>query len=134
MTEKQLYEYLYYDRRVKRLVADLKEYEKAMCSPNSPNIKGIPGGNGDDRIHDMLDRKTAIARKIEEYAALRAVAERRLDKASAVLETELQIDLFELLYRKGLDVKDAAKELTYSAPYIYQLRKIILELIKDISA
>lgn len=130
MTERDLYEFLAQERKIKRLLAEYKECEGVMCSPKSPGISGAPGGNGgEDKLMKLIDRRVSIQKKIEECAALRDVAERRLDRAAEALKTELQTDVFNLLYRKGYEISDIAATLCYHKSHIYRQRTAILEIV-----
>lgn len=129
MTEHDLYEYLRQQRKIKRLRAEFKECEVFMTSPKSPNITGVAGGNEDDKLDKLIDRRNAINKKIEECVALRDVAERMLDRVSELLDNELTENVFNMLYRKGHDIDYISRELSYSKAHIYRQRSNVLTII-----
>lgn len=135
MTEKDLFEYLRCKNKIKKLLRNLEECNEYLTSPKSCNLTSIPGGTGDDEARMIfLDRKTKIKRQIEELVMLRDLAEHKLDMVSDKLEEDLDIDIFDYLYRKGLDISDIAITLAYTRSWIYKRRKHILLIAAGIQA
>ena len=133
MTEKDLLAYQRCQREIKRLRARYKEEEERMLCPRSPNMDGMPRGNGsDDPFLDILDRRKKLKERLDRIIEDRVVAERQLEQAYSVLTSELARDVFILFYRDGKSVADIADRLTYSIPHIYRVRQEILTEIATI--
>jgi DNA-directed RNA polymerase specialized sigma subunit len=127
MTEKDLLAYQRCQREIKRLRARYKEEEERMLCPRSPNMDGMPRGNGsDDPFLDILDRRKKLKEELDRIIEDRVIAERKLDRAYSILSDELARDVFILLYRDGKSVADIADRLTYSTSHIYTVRREIL--------
>ena len=133
MTERDLYEYLRYEKEIKRLRAKYNECELYMNSTKSPNLALAPGsGDGEERLAMILDRRSKILAKIESCRVLCDIAEKKLDAVSDMLVNELQINVFDMLYRKGYEVIDIANKLRYTHQHIYRQRKAILNIASDL--
>lgn len=133
MTEQDLLEYARCEREIAKLHSRYKEEEARMCCPRSPSIDGSPRGSGtDDPFLDILDRRKKLKERLSRLAEDRVMAERRLDRAYAVLDSDVERDLFECLYREGLRIEDAAKKIRYSTSYTYHVRSVILERISPL--
>ena len=134
MTEKDLYEYLRYKNKIKKLLRDYEECNEYLNSPKSCNLTSLPGGNGDDEVRMVFyDQKSKIKTQIDEFINLRDLAERRLNKVSDKLEKNLDVDIFDYLYRKGFDMSDIAITLSYTRSWISKRRKIILDIAANIA-
>lgn len=133
MTEKDLLAYQRCQREIKRLRARYKEEEERMLCPRSPNMDGMPRGNGsDDPFLDILDRRKKLKEQLDRIIEDRVVAERQLERAYSILTSELARDVFILFYRDGKSVADIADSLTYSISHIYKIRREILTEIAAI--
>ena len=102
MTERDLLDFIVQEKKLKKLLDYYKELGDKMSLPKSPNLASIPGGGGDgeERLDLIMDRRTHIKGKIDECRILRDLAEKKLDRAAEILVDELQIDVFDLLYRQ----------------------------------
>lgn len=133
MTEKDLYEYIKRDREVKRKLAEYKELGARMASPKSCNLTSIPGGNGDDdAFMVIMDTRTKLLSEIRECEALRYIAKSRLDRVSNELFDNLDIQIFDYIFRDGLEISDVARKISYSESSIYKRRKGILAVANNI--
>jgi hypothetical protein len=133
MTEAQLLEYVKYNNKIKKLVEEYRECGEMLACPKSPNLKSIPGGGeNDEKLLKLIDRRQVLEKKIEECAVLRELADKRLDKVSELLLSDVHVKVFDKLYRIGLSVKDTAKELNYCYGNVYRIRNCILDLVKDL--
>lgn len=135
MTERDLFEYVSCEREIKRLHDEYLEEERRMSTPRTPANNGMPRGSGsDDPFLAILDRRTHLKDRLEKLAGDRLIAERRLDRAYAVLNTEIQRLVFIELYRKGKAAREACVALKYSMTHIYAQRKAILHAIEGLPA
>ncbi len=135
MTEHDLFAFQRCNREIERLVDLLRETAGRLASPRSCDFNAIPGGAGlDEHFHKILDERKTLEEKLKKCAAERVVAEARLDRVYALIVEDLTRDVFNLLYRKGKRVAEIQLALHYSHTHIYTQRKIILDLIKDLSA
>lgn len=133
MTERELLEYVIQERRLKRLIAEYKELGNNMCLPKSPNMCTIPGGgDGEEKLAMIMDKRSKILAKIESCRVLRDIAEKKLEAVSEMLVDELQIDVFDMLYRKGYEVIDISNKLRYTQQHIYRQRKAILNIATNL--
>lgn len=130
MTEIQLREYVTLGRKLARLTAMYQEEGRKMGAPGAPDISGMPRGNGNEgtALYNALDIRSTILENIEEVSALRKAAYRKLMKVLDLVADEAQRAVFVVLYCDGLSIREAANRLNYSAPYVYQLRRGILEI------
>ena len=135
MTERELLEYVFCEREIDKLHRRYKEEEARMTAPRSQALSGMPrGGGSDDPFLEILDHRAKLKERIDALKTDRLVAERRLERAYAVLDSEQERDVFDALYRYGKQVSDASDILHFSKPYVYQLRKRILVRIADVLA
>lgn len=129
MIEKDLKEYIIQERRLKRLIAEYKDLGANMCMPKSPNLSALPGGgDGEEKLALIMDKRTKLMAKIEACRVLRDIAEKKLDTVSDNLDNELQISVFDMLYRKGYEPADIAVKLKYCKVHIYRQRNAILNI------
>lgn len=135
MTERELLEYVFCEREIEKLHRKYKEEEARMGTPRSPSMSGMPRGNGsDDPFLEILDHRTKLKERLDALKADRLVAERRLDRAYAVLISEQERDVFDELYRYGKRIDDVSESLHFSAPHVYRLRRQILSRIASVTA
>ncbi len=134
MTERELQDFNIQERRLKKLLAKYKALGDKMALPKSPNISGVPGGGGDseERMDLIIDERTHLKAKIDECRVLRDIAEKKLDRASEHLVTELQTEVFDLLYREGYEISDISLKLKYSSQHIYRQRRLIIDIVAQI--
>lgn len=137
MTERDLLEYAHLEHEIDKLREKYREEEQKMCRPRSPSLSGMPHGSSgasDDALMEILDRRRRIKERIERLNEDRIVAERRLERAYSALETDLEREVFNALYREGETILEAISLLHYSKTHIYRQRERILSTIKDIPA
>lgn len=135
MTERDLLEYVFCEREIDKLRRRYKEEEERMTLPRSSSMSGMPRGAGsDDPFLEILDHRTKLKERIDALKTDRLVAERRLERAYAVLDSELERDVFDQLYRFGKCINDASESIHFSTSHIYRLRKQILTRIADVTA
>ena len=129
MTERDLYKYIDYKKRVKRLEADITALYGVMGTPSSPNISPVPSDHsGDiaDRLAFEIDEINRLRSKLEEARRECAIAALRLDDLERRLDKDIERVVLDYLYRKDIDIKDIAKRLKYSESHIYRFRSDIL--------
>ena len=135
MTERELLEYVFCEREIEKLHRRYKEEEERMTLPRSSSMSGMPRGAGsDDPFLEILDHRTKLKERLDAVKTDRLVAERRLERAYAVLNSEQERDVFDELYRYGKRITDASESLHFSTPHIYRLRKQILSRIANVTA
>lgn len=131
MTEEQLYAYRRCENKMQRLMLEFKKCTILLSSAKSQNFKSIPGSGNEDKLCELLDRRDDICNRMLKCRAMQAEEEKRLDEASEHLADKTLIDVFDKLYRDGLDITETAKAMNYSPGSIYRYRKIILDKLKD---
>ena len=135
MTERELLEYVFCEREIDKLHRRYKEEEARMTAPRSQALSGMPrGGGSDDPFLEILDHRAKLKERIDALKTDRLVAERRLERAYAVLDSEQERDVFDELYRYGKRINDVSESLHFSAPHVYRLRRQILTRIADVTA
>ncbi len=136
MTEKDLFRYLKAKARENRLSQDLKALEAIYYAPSSPTISALPPSH-----NNSGDKYSANAEKLDKLRrALNAVVIEcnayylALERAEEALTTPEQSLLFDLLYRKGKDIKESAPIIGYSLGHTYRIRQNILALVSSVPA
>ena len=135
MTERELLEYVFCEREIEKLHRRYKEEEERMTLPRSSSMSGMPrGGGSDDPFLEILDHRTKLKERLDAVKTDRLVAERRLERAYAVLNSEQERDVFDELYRYGKRIAQACDSLHFAKSYVYQLRRQILSRIANVTA
>lgn len=136
MTEKDLKEYCALGRKIQHLMMLYEEEGRKIGTPRGPDMSGMPrgGSGGDEALHGALDIRASLLEDVEELAALRKIAYRRLGKVMALMGDAVHQDVFVHLYHHGMSVRATAKELHYSPASVYRIRHDIWNIAAAIEA
>lgn len=136
MTEKELYRYLKAKAKEERLREEVKALESVVYAPPCPPLSPVPPshGCGEERYVVNAEKLDKLRRALNNAALSTNVYYLALERAEDTLTTTEQCALFDLLYRKGEDIKRAASKIGYSLGHTYRIRQAILTLVAPVSA